>query len=572
VKLSKLIFRTTFTVAFTSIVIASIISIFFQYNNYLLDNKYIKNEFTQNNKELIKSEVNKVLEYIHYRQNKIQKEYSNATALQKDALQKELQEEILEWIATLRYGKENYIFVNTLDGFALVFNGEKLEQPLYWKEDLVFQKELKASQNHEGGYFNYWFKKLNTNKEFPKMAYVIQYKPWEWMIGSGVYIDEIEEKLEIKNQELRNTILYQIYFLISVIMVFGIFLFFVSKKVSRFLGLNINYLTNSFRKASRNHTEINIEKLSFSEFKKLAKSLNKTLKSRNEVESKLKDHVKIINDNVMILTTNKKGRITEVSNALCTLTGYSGVYLLGKNFRVLDRIKTPKSVYQTIWNSLKQGKQCSCEIKNKNVHDEIYYLKSSIYPNVKNEKVIGYTFIAEDITDKKRVEYLSITDGLTKLYNRRHFNDIFVQEINRVQRNNKYLVFIMLDVDFFKLYNDTYGHQKGDDVLVKVATILQQNTKRASDFVFRLGGEEFGILFEADKAEQGVEFAMNLMQNIKALQIEHKLSSKGIITVSIGIAIKNKSNIPDPDELYKQADDALYEAKNTGRDKLIVSH
>jgi diguanylate cyclase (GGDEF)-like protein/PAS domain S-box-containing protein len=571
VKLSKLIFRTTFTVAFTSIVIASIVSIFFQYNNYLLDTKYLKNEFTQNNKELIKSEVQKVLEYIHYRQNKLQKESSTATFLQKEMLQKRLQEEILEWIATLRYGKENYIFVNTLDGYALVYNGEKLEQPFYWKEDDVFQKELKASYNQNGGYFNYLFKKLNTNDEFPKMAYVIQYEPWNWMIGSGVYIDEIEEKLEIKNQELQDTILYQIYFLVGVIIIFGVFLFFISKKVSRFLSLNINYLTNNFRKASRSHTEINIEKLNFTEFKKLAKSLNKTLKSRNEVESKLKDHVKIINENVMILTTNKKGRITEVSNALCVLTGFSAVYLLGKNFRVLDRIKTSKSVYQTIWNNLKQGKQCSCEIKNKNINDELYYLKSTIYPNIRNEKVIGYTFIAEDITDKKRVEYLSITDGLTNLYNRRHFNDIFVQEINRIQRNNKYLVFIMLDVDFFKLYNDTYGHQKGDEVLVNVATVLQKNTKRASDFVFRLGGEEFGVLFEVDKFDQGVEFAMNLMKTIKALHIEHQHSSKGIITVSVGVAIKNKSTVPNADELYKLADDALYEAKNTGRDKLVMS-
>lgn len=570
-KLSKLIFRTTFIVAFTSIVIASIISIFFQYNNYVLDTQYIKNEFTQNNKELIKSEVHKVLEYIHYRQNKLQKEYPQINTVQDEVLQKNLQEEILEWIATIRYTKENYIFVNTLDGYALVYNGEKLQQPFYWKEDTVFQKELKASQHQKGGYFNYMFKKLNTNNEFPKMAYVIQYPSWNWMIGSGIYIDEIEEKLEIKNQELQDTILYQIYFLISIIIVFGIFLFFISKKVSKFLTLNINYLTSNFRKASQNYTEINLEKLSFTEFKKLAKSLNKTLKSRNEAENKLQEHVKIINENVMILTTNKKGRITEVSNAFCVLTGFSAVYLLGKNFRILDRIKTPKSVYQTIWDTLQQGKQSHCEIKNKNINDEIYYLKSTIYPNVKDEKIMGYTFIAEDITDKKRVEHLSITDGLTKLYNRRHFNHIFVQEINRIQRNNQYLVFMMLDVDFFKLYNDTYGHQKGDDVLIKVATVLQENTKRASDFVFRLGGEEFGVLFEANKIDLAVEFATNLMKNITALQIEHKHSVKGVVTVSAGIAIKNKSTIPSANELYKLVDDALYEAKNAGRNKLIVS-
>lgn len=571
-KLSKLIFRTTFIVAFTSIVIASIISIFFQYNNYLLDNKYTHNEFTQYNKELIKNEAKKVLDYINYRQERIKKEHPNATLQERAILQKQLQDEILEWVATLRYGKENYLFVNTTNGYALVFSGKKLEEPFYWKEDKVFQQELNASMKEDGGYFFYQFKKLNTQKEFPKMGYVLQYEPWNWLIGSGIYIDEIEEKLASKNEQLKNNIFYQIYFLLSVIFIFGIFLFFISKKLSRFLRVNINYLTNSFRKASKNHIEINLDKLTFTEFKKLAKSLNKTLKSRNEVENKLKDYIKIVNDNVIILTTTKKGRITSVSSALCHLTGFSPSQLLGKNFRVLDCIKTPKNVYQTIWSSLKQAKQCSCEIKNKTLNGESYYLKSTIYPNIKNSNVIGYTFIAEDITDKKRVEYLSITDGLTQLYNRRHFNDIFLQEINRVKRNNKKLVFIMIDVDYFKLYNDNYGHQKGDDVLINIAEVLKESTKRAGDYVFRLGGEEFGILFEIDEEQKGIEFANKIMQNINALKITHEYSHKSVLTVSLGMAIKDKTNIPDADELYKMVDDALYEAKNTGRDKLVQSH
>ncbi len=217
-KLSKLIFRTTFIVAFTSIIVASIISIFFQYNNYLLDNKYIHDEFTQNNKELIKNEVNKVLEYIYYRQAKIQKEHKNASLEEKSQLEEQLKEEILEWIATLRYGKDNYIFVNTIQGYGLLFNGKKLDEPFYWKEDDVFQQELKASMKEEGDYFYYKFKKLNGQKEFPKMAYVVRYKPWDWIVGSGVYIDEIEEKLAIKNEKLKSNILYQVYFLQKILL------------------------------------------------------------------------------------------------------------------------------------------------------------------------------------------------------------------------------------------------------------------------------------------------------------------------------------------------------------------
>ncbi len=96
-----------------------------------------------------------------------------------------------------------------------------------------------------------------------------------------------------------------------------------------------------------------------------------------------------------------------------------------------------------------------------------------------------------DISDRKRIEQISITDDLTDLYNRRYFNQVFGRELKRSQRDAVPLSVAMLDIDFFKKINDHYGHQKGDEVLKQVADLLKKHFARETDVIFRMGGEEF---------------------------------------------------------------------------------
>ena len=160
--------------------------------------------------------------------------------------------------------------------------------------------------------------------------------------------------------------------------------------------------------------------------------------------------------------------------------------------------------------------------------------------------------------------------SLTKLYNRRYFNSKIDEEINRAKRENKFISLFIIDVDYFKQYNDTYGHQMGDFVLQKVAEIFKKRASRASDFAFRLGGEEFAILSNLEK-EKAVEFAQIIKNEIENLQIEHKNSSVSpYVTISIGIASEVATKIISSDELYKEADDNLYEAKRLGRNRVFI--
>jgi diguanylate cyclase (GGDEF)-like protein len=252
------------------------------------------------------------------------------------------------------------------------------------------------------------------------------------------------------------------------------------------------------------------------------------------------------------------------------MSGYSKEELIGRTHSIIKDPNTPNLFYKKMWEYLEDGKEWIGEIKNKKKNGDMYWVSIIIKPKFKDDKICGYTSINHDITDKKFIEQLSITDELTKLYNRRFFNAKIEEELNRAKRENKYLSLFILDVDYFKQYNDTYGHQMGDIVLEKVALVLKNRTNRASDFAFRLGGEEFSILSTLEK-EKAIEFAQIIKDEIENLQIEHQKSlvSK-YLTISIGIASTDANEIINSDMLYKEADDNLYEAKRAGRNRVFI--
>jgi diguanylate cyclase (GGDEF)-like protein len=170
------------------------------------------------------------------------------------------------------------------------------------------------------------------------------------------------------------------------------------------------------------------------------------------------------------------------------------------------------------------------------------------------------------------LEELSMYDGLTNIPNRRFFDERFEQLYKECVRDKNSLSVMMLDIDYFKAYNDNYGHGKGDEALKKVASALLNTLKRPTDFLARYGGEEFVVLLKDISNEDILFMAKSLLEAVEELNIEHNYSStQPYITLSIGVALKNKDvNIPKED-LLKAADDALYEAKAQGRNQYIIS-
>ena len=172
----------------------------------------------------------------------------------------------------------------------------------------------------------------------------------------------------------------------------------------------------------------------------------------------------------------------------------------------------------------------------------------------------------------KKLENVSYTDTLTNLHNRRYFNLMYDRELKRAKRNKTYITFMMLDIDFFKQYNDTYGHLEGDAALKKVAKVLKKRLKRPSDYIFRLGGEEFGVLLSETDETNSARLAREICDAVRSEKIAHKNSSVcDYMTISIGVACCIADDALDENVLLSRADEMLYKAKETGRNRYVIT-
>jgi len=163
----------------------------------------------------------------------------------------------------------------------------------------------------------------------------------------------------------------------------------------------------------------------------------------------------------------------------------------------------------------------------------------------------------------------SVRDALTGLYNRRYLEEVLDREMRRAGRAAQTLGVLMLDLDHFKRFNDTYGHEAGDAVLRETATFLLKNV-RAEDFVCRFGGEEFVIILPTADLEGSRARAERLRSKMAELTILHQGRSLGMVTFSVGVAAFPEHGM-SPQELMAAADAALYEAKRGGRDRVVVA-
>lgn len=184
----------------------------------------------------------------------------------------------------------------------------------------------------------------------------------------------------------------------------------------------------------------------------------------------------------------------------------------------------------------------------------------------------GFAITIRDITHRKKYElklnYIATRDGLTGIYNRRTFDHKVGQEWKRCQREKQPLSLILCDIDYFKLYNDFYGHQKGDDCLKTVAKTINNVVKRASDLVARYGGEEFVIILPNTYKEGAIALAEKIQKAIRLKAITHEKSKvSDTVSLSLGIATMIPTLESRENNLIEMADKALYKAKEEGRDR-----
>jgi diguanylate cyclase (GGDEF)-like protein len=188
------------------------------------------------------------------------------------------------------------------------------------------------------------------------------------------------------------------------------------------------------------------------------------------------------------------------------------------------------------------------------------------------EIILMYSVLRQQIaTPLQELQQLSLLDGLTQLGNRRHFDTYLLQEWQQVQQQQQAasLSLILCDVDYFKAYNDHYGHQAGDACLQQIAQALKTVTKRPDDLVARYGGEEFAVILPRTDRSGAIAIATTLQQAIQQLQLPHSASSiSPVVTVSLGISTLIGQDAATIETLIATADQALYQAKQNGRNQL----
>lgn len=179
--------------------------------------------------------------------------------------------------------------------------------------------------------------------------------------------------------------------------------------------------------------------------------------------------------------------------------------------------------------------------------------------------------LQDELREKnKKLEELSNTDSLTRLYNRRYFMELFDLEFQRAKRYQSYLSFIMIDIDHFKGFNDTYGHLLGDSILLEVSTLFKENLRRY-DQIGRYGGEEFVLMMpetDLDGAMIVAERHRSRIEEFAMYEGDKKLN----VTISLGVASYPHPDVETLDDLIRLADDALLESKRTGRNRIAVGY
>jgi len=194
-------------------------------------------------------------------------------------------------------------------------------------------------------------------------------------------------------------------------------------------------------------------------------------------------------------------------------------------------------------------------------------------------KVVGIVGIMLDISDleqrhclldeeNKQLTSLTYIDPLTNIYNRRKFDKTFSEQLLEAKQNNSVLNFVMIDVDDFKQYNDQYGHLEGDNLLLLIATVLRSRLKRPDDYVFRLGGEEFGLLFYALDELAALKLVDNIRSDVQNLVINLNAYDDIKVTISLGL-VHIKYRFDNAQFLYDEADKLMYRAKQSGKNRVI---
>ncbi len=301
------------------------------YTSYKSYIEKTREQYITNQKNIIKQEVEQVVDLINYRINNVN--------FKKDVIEEnKIERRLLEVISRIRFGKEGYIFVNRLNGDALVSNGKILSgTEKLWdafksnkgKMKELFQMEYDAAKKPDGNFIYYSFTKLSdSNIESPKVSFIYGISSLQWLIGAGVYLDDIEEEISLIKGELYDSFIVKIFYAITIVLVSILFFLFLLNVLFNKLQKDINEFFIFFQRTSRHNEPIDLSKIRFEQLEEMAKSANKMLYEKVDAQQNLLDERELLLVTIQsigdaLITTDKSGKIKLMNPVAEKLTGWS---------------------------------------------------------------------------------------------------------------------------------------------------------------------------------------------------------------------------------------------------------
>jgi diguanylate cyclase (GGDEF)-like protein/PAS domain S-box-containing protein len=436
----------------------------------------------------------------------------------------------LDTIRTMRYDGSEYFWINDLQPRMVMhpmmpeLDGKDLSDFTDPNGKRLFVAFVDTVRQNGAGFVDYLWPEPGLTRPVPKISYVKGFSPWGWVIGSGIYIDDV-------NRIFWDAMRWQVGIIAVAILLLGGSMVLVARRVER---------------------EIN------GYAAKLARSNAELCQAATVFEN--------TKEGVMI--ADAANRVVAVNRAFIEITGYGANELIGRTPEVLRSSRQDEAFYRRIGEAIKEHGHWQGELwdRRKNGEDYPAWLSISV---VKDDdgQVTHHVSVFSDITVLKeseaRLDQLAHHDPLTGLPNRLLLNARAEHALARARRNEKQMAVLFLDLDRFKYINDTLGHPAGDLLLQQVAERLRKCV-RDEDTISRLGGDEFTVVLE-DLDDAGAASTV-------ARKILGALSEKAVlfgrevfVTCSIGISLYPRDG-EDIVTLFKNADSALYRAKDQGRD------
>gem|GEM_PF-5432420 len=413
--------------------------------------------------------------YVRYLKNV---DWVVGTGVYIDDLEATQKTDLLTEIQQIRYGDNGYIFVDDWEGVVLAHGAqpELIGKNIWDHTDAngvkVVQKLIAAARTEQGDFVHYSWKKPNNGKERAKISFAMGIEGWRWMVGAGVYLDDIDQAIGIVQQAQLISLAFSLAVTLVSGVVVGLLSFLWLKRLYNQIVADHHQFQGFFASIPEAKEVLTLEPLHFDEHLTLAEQMNRMLAEKLVAESHLRSHQLHLED----LIEQRTRSLEEKSHEL---------------------------------------------------------------------------------------ERLATTDSLTGLHNRRGFTRLFEHHLRELVRYDVASCLVIVDIDFFKRINDQYGHKAGDMVLAELTALIGKQL-RASDVFGRWGGEEFSMLLSHTPQDH----AMEMCQRLRASLAQANFEGVGQVTASFGLTRIHKDD--SLDSALIRADQALYKAKQNGRNRVEI--